>query len=298
MKKAFLMLVLLSLCLLGCAHAEPCAYAVVSNPNAADRLNLRAGPSADTPSLGKYYNGTQVKVVENTGDGWLRVQIGASGSSAYEGYMDGRFVNADSGVVSAAPLGEIRNAFASEQVLLSAPSSQGSELLCFLPNGTPVTVLGYTEDFYHVQAAGCAGFAPVSSVELSAPSDSTANLGSGGDANPAALFSDTTVQPMDCGWTQTATLTESSNGRYAVCVFLQTNNIMMNDVILSYNLYLNGQYFGPVAGIESSAGGYLNCFAASFAYDGELLSADLRPVYEKSRDETTNSADFIHLTAS
>ena len=33
------------------------AYAVVHNPDAADRLNLRAAPNREAESLGKYYNG-------------------------------------------------------------------------------------------------------------------------------------------------------------------------------------------------------------------------------------------------
>ena len=39
-------------------------WATVSNPNPADRLHLRAEPSRDAASLGKYYNGTPVQVLE------------------------------------------------------------------------------------------------------------------------------------------------------------------------------------------------------------------------------------------
>ena len=49
-------------------------WATVSNPNPADRLHLRAEPSRDAASLGKYYNGTPVQVLEQKGD-WTKVTI-------------------------------------------------------------------------------------------------------------------------------------------------------------------------------------------------------------------------------
>ena len=50
-------------------------WATVSNPNPADRLNLREKADKGSPSLGKYYNGTPVKVYEIKGD-WAKVEIG------------------------------------------------------------------------------------------------------------------------------------------------------------------------------------------------------------------------------
>lgn len=47
------------------------AYAVVHNPDAADRLNLRAAPNKEAESLGKYYNGVGVQILEElTTDGF------------------------------------------------------------------------------------------------------------------------------------------------------------------------------------------------------------------------------------
>ena len=40
------------------------AYAVVHNPDAADRLNLRAAPNREAESLGRYYNGVEVQILE------------------------------------------------------------------------------------------------------------------------------------------------------------------------------------------------------------------------------------------
>lgn len=50
-------------------------WAVVSNPNPADRLNLREKPDIQSGSLGKYYNGTPVQLVEY-GKEWCYVNVG------------------------------------------------------------------------------------------------------------------------------------------------------------------------------------------------------------------------------
>ena len=60
-------------------------WAVVNNPDPADRLHLRAKASKSGDSLGKFYNGTPVQVLERKGD-WTRVQIGF-GSTARTGWM-------------------------------------------------------------------------------------------------------------------------------------------------------------------------------------------------------------------
>ncbi len=49
-------------------------YAVVNNPDPADRLHLRALPDRSSRSLGKYYNGTPAKVLESEGD-WVQVDV-------------------------------------------------------------------------------------------------------------------------------------------------------------------------------------------------------------------------------
>lgn len=50
------------------------SWALVNNPNPVDRLNLRAQPDKMSTSLGKYYNGAPVHILENKGD-WARVEI-------------------------------------------------------------------------------------------------------------------------------------------------------------------------------------------------------------------------------
>lgn len=49
-------------------------WALVNNLNPQDRLNLRAKPDKKSTSLGKYYNGAPVRILENKGE-WARVEI-------------------------------------------------------------------------------------------------------------------------------------------------------------------------------------------------------------------------------
>lgn len=49
-------------------------WAVVNNPNPEDRLHLRTEPKKTATSLGKYYNGTPVRIVGSQGE-WVAVDI-------------------------------------------------------------------------------------------------------------------------------------------------------------------------------------------------------------------------------
>lgn len=49
-------------------------WAMVNNPDPKDRLHLREAPDRGAPSLGKFYNGTPLKVLES-GGGWTKVRI-------------------------------------------------------------------------------------------------------------------------------------------------------------------------------------------------------------------------------
>lgn len=53
-------------------------WAVVHNPDPADRLHLRVKPDRKAESLGKFYNGTPVQVLSQEG-AWFEVLVGLSG---------------------------------------------------------------------------------------------------------------------------------------------------------------------------------------------------------------------------
>lgn len=63
------------------AALDPSGWAVVNNPNPADRLHLRTGKDRAATSLAKFYNGSAVQVLQLDG-AWVRVRIGG-----LEGWM-------------------------------------------------------------------------------------------------------------------------------------------------------------------------------------------------------------------
>ena len=63
-------------------------WAVVRNPDPADRLHLRVQPDRSAESLGKFYNGTPLRVLGQEGD-WTRVALGLNGP---EGWMMTRYL--------------------------------------------------------------------------------------------------------------------------------------------------------------------------------------------------------------
>ena len=78
-------------------------WAVVHNPDPADRLHLRAGPGRAYESLGKFYSRTPVQVLEQQEE-WSRVRIGLDGR--LEGWMLTKYLafgDAMDAVASAVP---------------------------------------------------------------------------------------------------------------------------------------------------------------------------------------------------
>lgn len=56
-------------------HLDPSRWAVVNNPDPADRLHLRYRDDKTSRSFGKYYNGTPAEVLRTAGD-WAFVRVG------------------------------------------------------------------------------------------------------------------------------------------------------------------------------------------------------------------------------
>ena len=140
-------------------------WAVVNNPDPADRLNLRSEPSREAATLGKYFNGVMVQVLGRTGDGWARVLVGST-----EGYMMTEYL-ADPAQMTVVvepvlPTATVSNPFADCQGLLEKPDSADVTLMVTLDNGTEVTVLGLTEQRAHVQYCGVTGYIPLQSLSM------------------------------------------------------------------------------------------------------------------------------------
>ena len=66
--------------------SDPFVKAHISNPDPTDRLHLRTAPDQNAESLGKYYNGAPVRILEDQGE-WARVDI-----LGVEGWMMTRYL--------------------------------------------------------------------------------------------------------------------------------------------------------------------------------------------------------------
>lgn len=75
-------------------------YALVNNPDPADRLHLRTKPDRSAASLGKFYNGTPVHVLERDG-AWAHVRVGL-GEASLEGYMMSEYLTFTADAAAAA----------------------------------------------------------------------------------------------------------------------------------------------------------------------------------------------------
>jgi hypothetical protein len=138
-------------------------YALVNNPNPADRLHLREEPSTDSRSIGKYYNGAPVKIEEDLGD-WARVTV-----AGVEGYMMKQYLAVGAEMLN------VQSAFAQ---LFIKPELAGQELSVYVSpdyqsalagvsydRGTgreEITVIGLVgDDWLHVVTGdGIAGYMP------------------------------------------------------------------------------------------------------------------------------------------
>lgn len=138
-------------------------YALVDNPNPADRLHLRAEPDTKAESKGKYYNGTPVYIVEDLGN-WAKVSV-----AGVEGYMMKQYLAAGADMLN------VYSAFAE---LFIKPELAGQDLNVYLlpdgesalagvsydrgPGRVNIHVIGIVgEDWVHVITDdGLAGYMP------------------------------------------------------------------------------------------------------------------------------------------
>lgn len=145
--RRLLCLLVLLVLLVPAAHAEDVYYV---DGKTADRVHLRAGASVNAASLGLYFTGTEVTVLEWSWD-WAYVQIGAESGWISTDYL------------SAWAMGEslwyeVNNPYSTWVNLRLMPSEQGPVLSC-PDNGTPVLLLGETADGWsYVSCGGMNGY--------------------------------------------------------------------------------------------------------------------------------------------
>lgn len=131
------------------------ATAQVHNPISTDRLNLRVEKTENSASLGKYYNGCTVAIVQKGNDGWSRVRIGN-----LEGYMKNQFLDFNAPKdqqTEMLPKVTIQNSNG-QGVNLRKQASTHVNAVALYPNGTQVQVLGIAGEWCHVLIDGEIGF--------------------------------------------------------------------------------------------------------------------------------------------
>lgn len=137
------------------------AYAIVQNPNAADRLNLRAAPSRDAQSLGKYYNGVEVQILEDLNNGWVRVRIGHRGTA--EGYMMKGYLQEDGMQTVKSAMPTYTSTSSAWELYQSRDVNGAYDMYGY---GETVMLLGFTPKWWHVQIREYTGFVPADGSAL------------------------------------------------------------------------------------------------------------------------------------
>ena len=177
MKRVFavMLLALLLLCAVACANGTE--YAVVYAPNTGELSDLREEPSAGAASLGRYHTGVMVQVLENVDDEWARVRIGDA-----TGYMLRRCLEDPLGQtnIPGVNTATVKNRYdAGITALLDSPGGAGHRVVANIADHAPVTVLGYTGVYAHVQYAGITGYVPEDSLLSGVPLTEEENQGAG-----------------------------------------------------------------------------------------------------------------------
>ncbi|MBR4068213.1 MAG: SH3 domain-containing protein [Clostridia bacterium] len=164
-------------------------------------LRLRSSPSYDSQTLASYYTGTQVEVLDTTGE-WSRVRM----SDGSEGYMLTRYLKATSGTQTAPGTGytaaprpeETPNGTKATVVssngygvrMRSGPGT-GYPVICKFPVGTAASILDSGASWCKVSVGSQTGY--IMSQYLSVESN-TGSGNAGSDSNaPVTYVGDATI---------------------------------------------------------------------------------------------------------
>jgi hypothetical protein len=126
--------------------------AVVYNQDPADRLNLRTRPNSGSDTIGKYYSGVVVEILEYTNDTWIKAKL----PNDRVGYMMRDFLRFDhfQNVSNACPTYSVKHLAVK---LYASPSSKSSRIYP-ANQADDVQVIGVYNDWWHVNYAGTYGF--------------------------------------------------------------------------------------------------------------------------------------------
>ncbi len=128
--------------------------AVVNNPNPQDRLHLRKEPGASSVSLGKYYNGTHVTILEYRDDGWMKVGVGNKEGSGDEdiyqliGYMMSAYLAKGDTVDSVKSAMPEYTSASSSWNMYKTPSKNAA--YDTYGSGENIRLMGFTATWWHI----------------------------------------------------------------------------------------------------------------------------------------------------
>ncbi|MBR6668858.1 MAG: SH3 domain-containing protein [Clostridia bacterium] len=125
-------------------------YALVNNPGANERLNLRAAASRSSRSLGKYGNGTYVTVLSQ-GNTWCKVIVDGKTGYMMTAYLKFYGLNGSSTATVTHP----DRTFV---YLRGGPSQQTGKILRKVPHGATVTILTPGATWSQVKYNGQTGY--------------------------------------------------------------------------------------------------------------------------------------------
>ena len=125
-------------------------YALVNNPGANERLNLRAAASRSSKSLGKYGNGTYVTVLQQ-GSTWCKVIV--DGKTGYMMTQYLRFYG-----MSGSSTAMVTHPDRTFVYLRNGPSQQTGQILMKVPHGSAVTILTPGATWSQVRYNGQTGY--------------------------------------------------------------------------------------------------------------------------------------------
>lgn len=126
----------------------------------ANSLNLRSAPSSDASTLGLVYGGSKVDVLDDLGDGWLKVSY-----EGKTGYMSAEYVTVGigtevlaSGMLPTSDLGNGKVVLESGMLNIRDAASPTASQVGAIPNGAVVALENYEDGWFQVSYGSVSGY--------------------------------------------------------------------------------------------------------------------------------------------
>lgn len=275
--------------------------AAVHNDTSNTRLNLRYAPIDDAEVFMQYYNGTPITIINVLPNGWVGVMIGSEENGAViRGYMKARYLAFGNDVAQVQPAMPTYRSTGAFWLRIWPDDTAPAFIEC--DAGTDVLVMGLSKTWYYAEVNGVQGYVKINEMNgatapyvTSQPTMPSQATGQGQAAQGGASLRTFSVKSTTgVGYTVDAVVTEVSSGQFIIDVNIALPPYMMNDVVIGYDLYINGAQAANAARVEQGDAAPKR-FKGSFGYSGAITSLKLVPVMEK-RDPHTDPAEHVSFT--